>query len=236
MRNLDEVKLEFQDYQFSIKRKNRFFVEQKYLDYFNRFIKSNTIIVEENAPLYRSRINKVEQNNLPYEDKEINMPPPGIISTSGRANPIGINYFYLSSNKATSISEIRPSIDDFITVASFTTTNELKIVEIGNMVGISGAPDESGYDDTKKVMHFMLILMREFTRPIKGIAEIEYAPFQYFAEYCKMNGLDGIRFFSSVMEQDGENYNYVLFSNEKTRLVEKIVVKIKGINYTFDGA
>lgn len=229
---------EYIEYCNSIKENNRFFVDSKYTDYFEIYISDNTKTLEPGLEFYRSRIHSKQQDNELYLDTEIKMPPKNIISSAGRANPKGINYFYVASNKITSITEVKPSLGDCLTLGIFKNTTNLKVLEVDNMSTLSGTSVKEALGDinqenltaeVNKTMFFMLYLMNDFTKPIKGEPEVEYVPYQFFAEFCKMKGLDGIKYRSSLMNREEDNFSFVFFRDNSFKLESKELVNIKSL-------
>ena len=54
-------------------------------------------------------------------------PRPGR-ATEGRANPKGIPYLYLASNRETALAEVRPWVGSHVSVGQFKIIRELKVV------------------------------------------------------------------------------------------------------------
>lgn len=221
---------EYQRFVKELKECNRFFVDSIFQEYFNKFIESNTIVIEEGTEFFRSRIHKPDQV-APYDEQNMRMPSTTVIASVGRANPRGINYFYVSKNVETTIAEIKPKISDVLTCGKFINKNELRIVCIKDMVGISGAATADRDENDTKIMYFMLLAMSELTKPINEQPELAYLPFQYFAEYCKNSGLNGIEYYSSVRPHDEFNSNYVFFNDVDFDYIDSNVKKIKMIQY-----
>ena len=63
--------------------------------------------------------------------------PKAELVTDGRVNPKGIAYLYLASSIDTAISEVRPWLDEGISVAHFRTTREFSVVNLSKMQGQS---------------------------------------------------------------------------------------------------
>lgn len=163
------------------------------------------------------------------------MPDPRKITSHGRANPFGINYMYLADNCDTVIAELKPSIEKYISVGEFCLEKSINVVEFNDMATCGGTI----YDEIPSsfICNFMMYLLIGFSSPIdKNKKELEYLPFQYFAEYCKTKEIDGIKFLSSVMSQDnskGEfNYNYVIFDDKNVLWKKTDVYKVTKITYT----
>jgi len=241
IKNLESFK-DFNNYCNEIKFENRFFVSDKYTKYFKLYLQENTETVDV-QDFYRARINSVEQGSEVYQDEHIGMPKVSIASSTGRANPKGINYFYLSENINTCIAEIRPNFEDYVTVATFRNKTPMNILRISDTAYLSDElveeDDENLSSEEKQkrvdqILDFMIVFMYAFSRKINGDPEIEYSPFQYFVEYCKKFGLDGISFDSSVMNKIDGNYNYVFFSDENFEIVDKTSKRIREISYRIE--
>lgn len=214
-----------------LKNENRFFINSDYLEVFDIIIDQHNFEIGTDLKLYRGRVNN-RNDKTPYTGKDIGMPSPNISTSHGRANPYGINYMYLADDPETVIAELRPNIGEFISIGEFILNKEKKVIKLNDVVGISG----SIYDkwDSSFVCNFMLHLSLSFSRPIdRNYKELEYLPSQYFAEYCKKKGYEGIMFLSSVMEQgDKEHYNYVFFDDSDVVYKSTEVYRIRGIEYS----
>lgn len=157
---------------------------------------------------FRTRINpdgsneKIDISEMGHPHKEK--------ATSGRANPQGIPYLYLSKDLETTLYEARVSFLDIVTVATFTIKEELNIVDF---VG-EGSLFDTDIKETVKRIILKRIISRDMSRPIRRFdSELEYIPTQHICEYIKYRtNADGIRFKSSL-HNDG--INLVLFNEEK---------------------
>ena len=111
--------------------KNRFFpqtnINLKGLKKLLPYLKSNEII--RGYKLSRARRNS-DSDLYPCNDMG---KPPIRKAVPGRANPKGISYLYLASDIDTAISEIRPTFNDFITVAEFECTNDLNLIDLRDL-------------------------------------------------------------------------------------------------------
>jgi len=143
----------------------------------------------------------------------------------GRANPAGISYLYLAENLETAIAEIKPYIGDVITIASFSLSRKVKIVDIRQ--GAPSLPEAVFSKNKDSLDHLWFGIKMYFATPVKPQDPKEYIPTQYVAELFKNNGYDGIK-FDSVQRRD--NFNLVLFNPfdaplnhmEGERKIEKI--------------
>lgn len=78
----------------------------------------------------------------------------------------------------------------------------------------------------------MLYLSKEFRKPIDKFKELEYLPMQYFTEYCKTKGINGVKFLSSVMDNNAdEHFNITLFDELDIEYIDSEVRYMKEIKY-----
>ena len=156
---------------------------------------------------YRARIQKVEDI---YSIDEMSAPPKHVAS-QGRANPAGIPYLYLASTPDTAVSEIRPHTGQFASVADFTISKELKILDLRNprsTVSPFLLSDENEIALLRGDIEFLVHLGNELTKPVlPHAAAIDYIPSQYICEFIKKCGHHGVTYTSSV----GEGVNLALF-------------------------
>ena len=156
---------------------------------------------------YRARI---QNGDLPFTIDQMGAPPQRSAS-HGRANPAGIPYLYLASDQRTAVSEIRPHTGEIACVADFTTSAELKLVDLRwprRMVSpflLTGAIE---IRRMRSDLPFLERLGDELTRPVvPEAAAFDYIPSQYLCEFIKTCEYDGVIYRSSV----GEGINLALF-------------------------
>jgi RES domain len=111
------------------------------------------------------------------------MPPPHL-TRGGRANPVGIPYFYAASNSNTAIEETRPPPGNKVSVCKFKTISDLELLDlITPREKIS--PFEVAYDQgdedyllrLRYDVEFLCHLGAELSKPITpDVAELEYLP------------------------------------------------------------
>lgn len=235
-RSIDEINEIYEQYCNSLKYCNRFFVDDEIHKFFDKIIKNNTRIIPRNNILYRARINK-QDDRTPFRGKDIGLPPKEVLSL-GRVNPYGINYLYLATDIETAISEVRPKIDDYVTIGSFKAKRDINVVELSMATCVSGSVGD--IPTAKETANFMTYLSIEFKKPIDALKELEYLPMQYFTEYCKSKNIDGVKFLSSVMSNsiiDGDfnkHFNITLFDDTNVEYVDSEVYEIDKIKYEYE--
>ena len=78
-------------------------------------------VVKENNTFYRARKNEKEKS-FSHDDIKA---PQSHLSKSGRLNPVGISYLYLSDSPETCCAEVRPWVGAKVTVAEFYLVRDL---------------------------------------------------------------------------------------------------------------
>lgn len=227
-RDIEEIFKIYKNYCDSLKRHNRFFIDDEIHNFFDKIIQNNTIEISKGNVLYRARINE-PSNPTPYTGKDIGLPPSNVFSL-GRANPYGINYLYLATDAPTALAEVRPQIKDYVTVGSFKVKRTIKVVELSRTVCGGGTIGE--IPTAIETSNFASFLSNKFRKPISTLKELEYLPMQYFTEYCKTKRINGIKFLSSVMNNNINLYfNITLFDDSNVEFIESKVYQIDAIKY-----
>lgn len=230
-----------EEYKEGVKHKNRFFIDEKIKRIFDDIINNCQQTIEEKTQLFRARINETDRKE-PYPVDKMGKPPLEL-SGNGRLNPKGISILYLAGGQDTCIAEVRPSIDNVITIGKFNVNKKIKVVKFwdGNSVITEKQKFTSG-ESVEFLAIFAALLGKEFSKPIlPNQRDFEYIPTQLFAEYCKSKGIEGIMYKSSVVspKQMKNNrldslYNYVLFDDLGVKCTETYTIKVKEIMYEIE--
>lgn len=119
----------------------------------------------------------------------------------GRINPKGIPCLYTATDKRTAMSEVKPAIGSYLTLAEFVTEKDLKVVDFASeRIDLSDAD----LDNLTKEQQDSIVwedLNDAFSEPVTDSDNIaDYAPTQIIAELFKIAGYDGMRYKSKVME------------------------------------
>ena len=134
----------------------------------------------------------IDNDVSPYTDEDMTSAPHGITSF-GRFNHIGDNYFYFSDKKSGAIEEVRKhSPKSRVQVAKLKTKGKVKMVDISQEEeNVFLKYCRFKYDPTssKKVP-------REYLIP------------SFFSDCCKMHGFDGIKYYGTK-----SYYNYVTWKD-----------------------
>ncbi|HRE61072.1 MAG TPA: RES family NAD+ phosphorylase [Micropepsaceae bacterium] len=216
--------------------RNRFFPEvQIDLDNLRQLLSALKLDAGEvPTTWYRARI-MTEEAAFPIEKMGA---PPQKIAVHGRANPAGIPYLYVASDKLTAISEVRPHTGEKVCVADFTTPNDLSLIDLRNprrtvspFALADLLPDETNPGQMRLEIAFLQRLGAELTQPVlPTVAAFEYTPSQYLCEFIKKCGYDGVIYRSAI----GDGMNLALFKPEKAAVGAVETVAVTRVHVEFE--
>ncbi|OEJ15505.1 hypothetical protein BFL38_13345 [Brachyspira hampsonii] len=201
--------IDVEDFKKEIIYNNRFFPKHNIIDVVKKEALNYKFILEKDSELYRSRIFKddvikqevnEDKQIIGYDEKNSMAPSPEI-AKAGRANPEKISYLYTSEDIKTSIKEVRPMIDSFVSVAEIKILCDLTLFDITKFT----------FENIENIKTELVSLNECFSNVNYG-NDIDYIPTQYIAELLKNLGFDGIRFGSSLNKG---GINITLFNHEK---------------------
>ncbi|MFA6570732.1 MAG: RES domain-containing protein [Bacteroidota bacterium] len=159
---------------------------------------NKTITWSKSEPLFRARLHySGDQKIFSFKDMGC---PDKIKAPSGRANPQGIPFLYLSTDIKTTLFEIRASYLDEVSVGKFEVANNNKMV----LVDFTEIPSAFLYMDDiinyTKIILLKKYISSDLSKPIRRYdSELEYVPTQFICEYIRnITGVDGILFESSL--------------------------------------
>lgn len=191
-----------------VREEKRFFANLSFFDG-NNMIEANTTIPKDTI-LYRARIIPSDRTTL--TKKDMGCPPKGR-ATAGRANPVGIPYLYLCKNEETTYYEVRALYLDKLAIGSFKTIRDLNILDFTSVLSLYYAYNNSTISLSEVIakQKILQLISKDLSKPLRRYdSELEYVPTQLICEYCKINGIDGICFNSSL---HNGGVNVVLFDS-----------------------
>jgi len=209
-----EIEYLWEEFREEIINTNRYFPEKTLkLDYIEKTLPQleNEIIPFPTKGLRQDlyRVRRSGWDPLPCEEMG---KPPIKSSRHGRANPKGISYLNLASDKETALEKKRESIGQYATIATFNPKYTLKIINLNRPSVTTPFGLE---EDTEEIIEYSQILFKigeELSKPVKpGKEELEYIPLQYVCEFIKKQGYDGMTYKSSK----GPGFNIAIFNDEK---------------------
>ncbi|MBC6820865.1 hypothetical protein CRD20_00610 [Corynebacterium sp. LK33] len=148
---------------------------------------------------YRARIGEI------HNFEGLGAPPPEMAS-SGRINPVGIPYLYLSNTIEACMAEVRAVPGNIVSIGSFNLNRKrvVNLVDPRDYVSPFGIGEAEEISELVPVVCFLEHLAKAFSQPINpDITGRSYIQFQYICEFFKSLKLDGVWFSSSLA--DGVN-------------------------------
>lgn len=167
---------------------------------------------------------------VPYPPER--MKPCKDRAPEGRANPIGIPYLYLASCRQTALAEMRAGKGSLISVGSFKTRRDLRIVNCMTDDKTQIYLDHEPPSGERERSVWTAIDMA-FATPLTPSDDVaDYVPTQILAELFKVHGFDGVAYRSSL----GPGHNIALFDLEAAELIDRSLFKVKDVLYEFESA
>lgn len=218
------------DIKKQVKTTSRFLVDASVFG--KNYIQFDRIMVKKGQRLYRARITPKDVKRMAPKMMEC---PPADKATSGRANPLGIPYLYLSKDVSTTFYEIRAGYLDKVGVGRFVLKKDADIIDFDSGRSIV----ELYYNDSRTLADIisnkrvLRAISSDLSKPIRRYdTELEYVPTQWICEYCKIKlGADGICFKSSL-HKGGQNY--VLFNPSDAKCTKVTDYEISQIDIVGD--
>jgi len=241
----------YYDFREVVHRKNRYILDDESLDFLNSLIETcsdRERKIEAGAILWRAQNGhswypyyqedpetkeEVHVDDFPSPFPEERMKPLANSAVEGRANPKGIPYLYVATDKYTAMSEVRPWLGAIISIAQIKIERNLKVldfsVEHGEKHNFSlYFKEPTSEEKTKAVWRD---IDNAFSEPTQDSdMKSDYAPTQIISEYVKSKGYDGIAYKSSL----AEGHNVALFDIDSASVVHRTVYKASGIKFDFE--
>jgi hypothetical protein len=157
-------------------------------------------------------------------------------ASDGRINPKGIPCLYLASSIDTAIAEVRPWLDELVSVATFRTEREFSLVDLSKNHGgfgfgrlsISQLCGEAPIPEDVADECVWTDIDNAFSRPVsRSDNNSSYFPTQILAEALKEDGFDGVVYKSAFGGSKG--YNVALFDGIDTTIIKCALHRIKAI-------
>lgn len=223
----------------SIKNKYRFntdIIGKKILKEYCPFLVRTLV---KGSKYYRARISSKE--GYP---KEKMWAPPKALATAGRVNPIGMNYLYLADTEETTLYEIRASLNDYVSIATFELKSDIKVIDLTGIDKISvfqfATDYEIDYEKHAVNREHLKKINNEIARPVRSSdSRLDYLPTQYICDFIKsikdefndeLQAYDGIMYKSTMIK---DSYNIAIFDEEKFVCNEVKVFEVEGIKYKY---
>ncbi len=170
------------------------------------------------------------QKEIPYCIER--MKPRSDCATEGRVNPKGIPVLYLADDCNTALSEVRPWINEPISIAKFEAVRALRLADCSKHGDESDVPAD-WYDcpPEKIADRVWMTIDRMFATPVTASdVTAEYAPTQVLAEAFRAESFDGVAYKSSL----AQGLNIALFDPSLAHCLEVRLTRTKRISYEFE--
>jgi len=150
----------------------------------------------------------------------------------GRINPKGIpSCLYLSNDRDTAMSETRPAVGDYVSVAQFELLKDLRIVDCSVEQGDDYIFHFQELAPAERVKAVWTAIDQAFSEPVnRNDASLEYVPTQAIAECFRTNAFDGLLYQSRL----GRGLNVALFDIGSARLLSRSLHRAKRVCYQFE--
>ena len=164
----------------------------------------------------------------PYEPER--MKPLADRASEGRVNPKGIPCLYCSTDRETAMTETRPWVGSYVTVAEFELRNPLTVVDCsmdlaGVLYPVFGEPKPP-----QREKYVWNSINRAFSRPVTRTDDVaEYAPTQVLAEAFRSAGFGGIKYGSKL----GEGMNVAIFDLGAAKPTFCHLYKVKNVKLEY---
>ena len=201
MKNFKSI-LDYLKFESHVKNIGRYIYNQSVIDFLEAIhstSESRKLIVPVGSAFWRSQLgstyrepvggNVVYEDNRPIPYPAERMKPLTNMASEGRANPKGIPYLYLSTDRETAMAECRPWLQTHISLGKFHTTCELLLVDCSkDEYGVLKFSDyaEKKYEPAYVEKVIWTHINRSFTQPIvPSDHTADYVPTQVLAEFFK---------------------------------------------------
>lgn len=192
-----------------LRNENRFHSKYINLEILENILRETEIIIPANKRFYRSRISN-EKGESGFNRKEM-WAPPDDVASAGRANSKGQSCLYLSSNRRTTVKEVRAHAFDYVTIATFRTNREIRVLDLSALTHSS--PFYAGTDKVAYLINekHLRKIENDMAKPMsRWDSDLDYLPTQYISDFAKFLGYDGVKYFSTF---DKMAYNLALYDS-----------------------
>jgi hypothetical protein len=151
------------------------------------------------------------------------MKPLSDEAVEGRVNPKGIPCLYFATSPDIAMTEVRPWLGSTISLATFKTLRDLRLVYCSDMDTEPGQhPDD---------VRVWQDINTAFAEPaVRSDRTGDYAATQILAELFKREGADGLTYNSAFSDR---GFNVALFDLDCARLMESSLFSAVKANFQF---
>jgi RES domain-containing protein len=175
---------------------------------------------------------KLDENEarLPWARTEIGAPPT-INASAGRANAEGRVVLYVADEEKTAISEVRPALGFYVSVASLILNRHSRILDLTKNLPELNPFERESVEWHIEIHGLLNRLGEQMSRPLERAEDTTlYVPCQRLANYIRQNHYDGIR-YPSALNPGGSSI--VFFDPEIAEVGESKLVKVTEVNLEY---
>lgn len=167
-----------------------------------KIVKEIDSVISFDSDLYY-HARSLDDGACPFADEDMTCAPHGITSF-GRFNHIGENYFYFSNQMAGAVNEVKKhNQKNRVQVAKLKTKDKVRMVDISY----------------EKENIFLKYCRFPFDPNSGKKVPREYLIPSFFSDCCKLNGFDGIKYYGTK-----EYFNYVTWSDGHFIFVDQEII------------
>lgn len=231
----------YRNFERNVKRHNRY-IRTSEMEEFLQTVLATSEKKKEKIPkdtiFWRAQLGhdweSVKQNGeefeIPCPFSPARMKPVSHMAREGRANPKGIPYLYLATDRDTAMAEVRPWIGSYISVGQFKVFRNLLLANCS----FEHEKDFFFYfkepDAKKKEAAVWADIDSAFSKPVEPNDSLaDYVPTQILTELFKNNGYDGIAYKSLL----GKDHNIVIFDLNVSDLINCSLFEVKKASFQF---
>ena len=192
-----------------LRNENRFHSKYINLEILKEILRETETVIPVGRKFYRARVSN-EKGTKGFTRNEM-WAPPDDVASAGRANSKGQSCLYLSNNKKTTVKEIRAHAFDYVTIATFRTNREIRVLDLSSITHIS--PFYGGMDKIAYLVNegHLRKIKNDMAKPMsRWDSELDYLPTQYISDFAKYLGYDGVKYYSTF---DKTAFNLALFDS-----------------------
>ena len=237
----------YRNFEQAVKRTCRYIHNNEVHDFLKAVFSTSItreVPIIKGAVLWRAQRDYTWRKENEGTDEEFEVPeacgpkrmvPDADLVGDGRVNPRGIPALYLASTKEAAMSEVRPWVGSYISLAQFQIMRDVVIVDCSK---------------DKRVFHNWLLTQDQvelpaerreaiawgeinhaFSRPVTpDDPPTKYVPTQILAEAFRAHGYDGIAYRSLL----GSGHNVALFDCGAAKLISCGLHETTAVKFTFD--
>jgi hypothetical protein len=153
-------------------------------------------------------------------------------SVEGRANAKGQRVLYVADEEKTAVSEVRPALGFYVSVATLTLIRECRVLDLTKELPPINPFTSEGVSWRVEIRGLLDSLGEEMSRPLERTDDTTfYIPCQRLSNFIRDSGYDGIR-YPSALNPGGSSI--VLFDPDIARVTGSMLVKITEVNFNYE--